>query len=60
MNDNGLMTQTLKVEQRFLRWSLHTVLMIHELLSRHELEWMADVPSFYGTFNTFSWSILCV
>ena len=41
INDKGVMTWTLTVERRVLTGSLHTVVVIYDLLTRHQLEWMA-------------------
>lgn len=41
LNDNGIMNQTLTVEQRVLIGSLHTVYAIHNLFTRHQLNWIA-------------------
>ena len=41
LNDKGVMTWTLTVERRVLTGSLPTMLDIHNLFTRHRLEWTA-------------------
>ena len=41
LNDKGVMTQTLIIEQRVLTKSLPTMPAIHDLFTRHRLECMA-------------------
>lgn len=40
LNDKGVMTRLLMVEQRVLTRSLHTVPAVHDLFTRQRLEWM--------------------
>ena len=41
LNDNGVMTRTLTLERRVLIRSLPTMPEIHNLFTRHQLEWTA-------------------
>ncbi|TMX01079.1 hypothetical protein EJD97_025233 [Solanum chilense] len=41
LNDKGVMTRTLTLERRVLRGSLPTMPEIHNLFTRHQLEWTA-------------------
>lgn len=40
LNNKEVITQTSTVERRVLTGSLHTFPAIHDLFTRHELEWM--------------------
>ena len=53
------MIRILTIERRVLTWSLHTVPNVHDLFTRHQLEWMARsvghysedlVREFYATY----------
>ena len=41
LNDKGVMTRTLTLERRVLTGNLPTMLEIHNLFTRHRLEWTA-------------------
>ena len=41
LNDKGVMTRTLTLERRVLTGSLPTMLEIHNIFTRHRLEWTA-------------------
>ena len=46
-NDKGVMTWTLTLEQQFLMGILPTMTAIHELFTRHRLEWTARYVGHY-------------
>lgn len=41
LNEKGMMTRLVTVEQRLLTGSLHTVPDVHRLFTHHKLDWMA-------------------
>ena len=43
LNDKGVMTRTLTLEQKVLTGSLPTISVIYELSTRHRLEWRIDM-----------------
>ena len=46
--DKRVMTRILTVEQRVLTGSVHTMPYIHDLFTRHQLEWMARSVGLYS------------
>ena len=48
LNDKGVMIRTLTVEQRVLTWILHTVPSIHDIFTRHQLDWMVTRDGRYS------------
>ena len=48
LNDKGFMTQTLTLERRVVTGSLPTMLDIHNLFTKHRLEWTARSLGHYS------------
>lgn len=47
LNDKGVMTKTITVEQRLLTGIFPTMLSIHYVFTRHQLEWTTTILGRY-------------